>query len=193
MATADFDLEDFEDRTRSDAKAFVRFFYMPLKDEKASLKAGRPIHNDVEMCEIIVPGNQTNKPIKRVNDIIRQRYRIQYRKWKESGNAESTPDGTALSEVAWITRSQVEELAYFQVRTLEQLAQVNDDFCSRVPGLLELRRKAKFMIDKAEEAAPFQQLQAQIDELKGLLQVKDQTIEELAKQVKAKKAKDKEE
>jgi hypothetical protein len=180
---ADFDVQDFENRTKSDPKAFVRFFIMPVKDEKASIEAGRPIFKEEEMCEILVPGSQSNRPVKRVNSIVKQRFSQQYASWKATGNSEEYLSGTHLAEVPWITRSQVEELAYFRIRTLEQLASVNDNACSRMTGLFNLRAKAKEYLARAEADAPFEKLQAQIDELKAQIQVKDQTIAELAERI----------
>lgn len=180
---ADFEVEDFENRTRSDNKAFVRFFIRPVKNNPLSLEAGRPIYSDMEYCEIIVPGNQTNRPIKRVDSIVKQRYAQQYAKWKAAGATEEFLDGTHLTEVAWVTRSQVEELAYLRVRTLEQLAVVGDDVCGRVPGLYDLKKKAIAVVEKAESDAPLLQLQAQLDDLKNELEVKDQTITELASRI----------
>jgi hypothetical protein len=183
-AMADFDVEDFENRTKSDPKAFVRFFIRPVRDDAKSLEAGRPIFTDKEYCEIIVPGNQTNRPIKRVDSIVKQRYAQQYAKWKAAGEAEDFIDGTHLTEVPWVTRSQVEELAYLRVRTLEQLAVVGDDVCTRVPGLYDLKKKAIAMVEKSETDAPILKLQAQFDELKAAVEVKDQTIAELASRIK---------
>lgn len=162
--TADFDLEDFENPRRSDAKAFARFHLLPIVDEAKSAEAGRPIYNDVEFVEIIVPGNQTNRPVLKVTSIERQRFARQYKAWKESGSSEYL-EGTPLTEVPWITRSQVEELAYSRVRTLEQLASVDDLACQRMMGLLDLRRKAQAALTRAEASAPFTKLQEQLDKL----------------------------
>ncbi|MDH5739996.1 MAG: hypothetical protein OEY77_06700 [Nitrospira sp.] len=183
MTIADFDVQDFEDRTRSDNKAFVRFFIRPVEDKAKSREAGRPIYSDQEYCEIIVPGNQTNRPIKPVDNIIKQRYAAQYAKWKAADRPEDFVDGTHLTEVPWLTRSQVEELAYLRIRTLEQLAVVGDDVCTRVPGLFDLKKRAKLLVQKAEEQAPILALQEQLDALKNELEVKDQTIIELAARI----------
>lgn len=160
---ADFDIEDFEDRTRSDKKAFVRFFIRPVEDKKASLEAGRPIFRDMEYCEIMVPGNSTNRPIKRVDDIIKRRYASQYRAWLDAGRDEEFVEGTPLTEVPWVKRSQVEELYYQRIKTLEQLAAVDDNVCTRIPGMYELRKRAQLVIEAAAKKAPIADLQAQLD------------------------------
>lgn len=181
--TADFDVDDFTNRTKSDPKAFVRFFIRPVKNEAKSTEAGRPIYDDKEYCEIMVPGNQTNRPIMPVREHEKARFAVQYARWKASGQGDFV-EGTPLSEVTWISRSQVEEFAFMRLRTLEQLAAVGDDVCTRVPGLFDLKRKAQAHIVKASEAAPIEKLQAQIDTLVADNQVKQQTIDALALKVK---------
>ena len=179
---ADFDVEDFEDRHRSDAKAFVRFFIHPTE---IGIVDGLMKYKDVEMCEIIVPGNQTNRPVKKVNDIVKRRFGQQYRKWKESGHAELMVEGTMLSQVTWLTRSQVEELAYMHVRTLEQLAVLGDDVCARYPGMYDLKKKASAFIKKAKQAAPILDLQKQLDQEKKNNEVLQQNLDALIKRLDA--------
>lgn len=179
---ADFDVEDFEDRHRSDPKAFVRFFIHPTE---IGIVDGLMKYKDVEMCEIIVPGNQTNRPVKKVNDIIKRRFGQQYRKWKESGHSEAMLEGTVLTEITWLTRSQVAELAYVHVRTLEQLAVLGDDVCARMPGLYDLKKKAAAFIKKAKNAAPILDLQKQLDEERNKNEVLVQNITALTKRLDA--------
>ena len=177
---ADFDVEDFEDRHRSDPKAFVRFFIHPTE---IGIVDGLMKYKDVEMCEIIVPGNQTNRPVKKVNDIIKRRFGQQYRRWKDSGHGETMLEGTMLSEVTWLTRSQVEELAYIHVRTLEQLAVLGDDVCARYPGMYDLKKKASAFIKKAKNAAPILDLQKQLDQEKKTNEVLQQNLDALIKRL----------
>lgn len=180
----EFDAADFDDPSKSDPKAFVRFFIKPVKNDARSLEEGRPIFDDKEYCEVIVPGNQTNRPIKLVNDIVKQRYAQQYRRWKETGEGENLT-GTVLTEVPWLTRSQVEELTYYRIRTLEQLAGVDDNTCGKIMGLYELRRKAKAHVEAAEKAAPIEALQAQIDERDAQIAALQNSVAEQGKMIKA--------
>src|SRR6266850_1684447 len=53
---------------------------------------------------------------------------------------EAVPDGTALKAWAGIDRASVEELAYFKVYTVEQLAGMND---SNAVPFLQLRERAR--------------------------------------------------
>jgi hypothetical protein len=179
---ADFDPRDFEDRTKSDSKALCRFFLMPME---IGIVDGLKKFRDVEMCEIIVPGNQTNRPVKKVNDIIKRRYAAQYAQWKASGMSENVVEGTHLTTVSWMTRSQVEELAYVHIRTLEQLAEVGDDVCTRMPGLYDLKRKAKDFVAAGKKNAPILNLQKQLDEEKAKNLVLQQNIEAMSRRLAA--------
>ena len=180
----ELDVEDFEDRTKGDKKAFVRFFLQPVKDEAASVKEGRPIYTDKEYCEIIVPGNKTNIPIKPVNSIIKQRYALQYAQWKQN-NTEEYMEGTHLTEVPWLNRSQVEELAYLRIRTLEQLAETNDDVCGRVPGLLDLKRKANLVLERAKDDSVLIKLQEELKERDNTIETMQNQMNDLVERLKA--------
>jgi hypothetical protein len=183
-AEADFNVADFENPDSKREKDFVRFFMHPVKNEEKSIEAGRPVYDEREYVEILVPGNDTNRPVLRVTDIERRRYAPQYRAWKASGES-SADTGTFLSDVPWLTRAQVEELAYFKIRTLEHLAAVSDAGCQRAPGMLELRRRAQAALESAEKAAPFIKLQAELDNTKAELKLRDDTIEALTKRLDA--------
>jgi len=176
MQTADFDVEDFKSREAGDKSVYVKFYVRPKLDEAASDEAGRPIYKDVDYVEIRVPGNQTNIIQRPVTDMDKKRFAPAYREFK-SGETEQNI-GTPLVEAPWITRSQVEELSYLRIRSLEQLANVNDDVCTRIPGLFKLKQRAQNMVDKAEKSAPFIKMQAEYETLKDKLAAMENTIAE---------------
>lgn len=179
---AEYNVEDFESRTAGDKSVYVKFYMRPFKDEEASIEQGRPIYRDREYVEIRAPGNQNNIIQRPVTDMDRDRFRHAYRAFK-SGDLEQD-FGTPLTEVPWITRSQVEELAYIKVRTLEQLVNVGDDVCTRIPGLFTLKQKAALAIEKAEKSAPFVKMQAENEELKGQLAELKKAVEDQAAIIK---------
>jgi len=181
---ADFDMADFEDRTRGDKNTLVRFFIRPVLNEAKSATEGRPIYEDKEYCEIHVPGNQTNIPVKPVDEIVKRRFGTQYARWKSTGEADFV-EGTVLSEVPWITRSQVEELAYMKIRTLEQLASVGDDVCSRTMGLTELKRRAKLVLAASKDGSVITQLEKALEERDAQIQALTQKVEALMERVEA--------
>ena len=179
---ADFDVEDFEHRNAGDKSVYVKFYVRPFLDEAESAKKGRPIYKDRDYVEIRTPGNQTNIVQRPVTDMDKQRFRASYAAFK-AGDTEQVI-GTPLAETPWITRSQVEELAYLRIRTLEQLANVGDDVCTRIPGLFKLKQRAQAAIERAEKTAPFIAMQAENEAMRNRLEAMETTIAEQAAIIK---------
>lgn len=182
LATADFDVADFEDRNRGDKNTLVRFFILPVVDEAKSAAAGRPIYADKEYCQIFVPGNQTNIPTKPVDSIIKRRFGAQYERWKKTGEAEHI-EGTHLVEVPWISRSQVEELAHLKIRTLEQLAALDDSVCARIAGLYDLKRRAGLVLENAKDGAVITRMEAALQERDNIIESMKVSLEALKARV----------
>lgn len=167
---------DFESRTAADKNVYVKFYVRPVRDDAASDEAGRPIYNDREYVEIRTPGQQNNVIQRPVTDMDRQRFRQAYRAFKDG--AEEQTIGTPLTEQAWITRSQVEELAHLRVRTVEHLATLDDAVCSRYAGMYKLKQKAAQVIAESEKNAPFAKMQTEYEELKNAHAAMMRTVEE---------------
>jgi hypothetical protein len=178
MQTAEFDVNDFASREAGDKSVYVKFYIRPKENEVKSAEEGRPIYEDKEYVEIRTPGNQTNIVQRPVTDMDKRRFAAAYREFK-SGNEEQII-GTPLVEAPWITRSQVEELSYLRIRTVEQLANVGDDVCTRIPGLFKLKQRAGQMAERAEKQAPFIKMQEENDELRNRLEAMERTVQEQA-------------
>jgi hypothetical protein len=183
LAEADFDYRDFEDRNAGDKALHVRFYLRPVQSATKSAEAGRPIFDDREFVEIRAPGNATTTIDRPVSDMDRARFPRQYALFK-AGAAEQVI-GTRLTEVPWITRSQVEELSYLKILTVEQLSVVADQACTAVPGLYELKRRATSFLEAAEKAAPFTALAAENTALKNEVETLKQTVKEQGEQITA--------
>lgn len=180
MQQFEHDVEDFEDREKG--KVFVKFYTRPVQDEAESDKQGRPIYNEVEYLEIRAPGNATNIVQRPVTDMDKRRFRRQYEMFKE-GNEEQLV-GTPLTEVTWVTRSQAEELSYLRIRTLEQLAEVGDDVCTRIPGLFKLKQRAQTTVETATKNAPILELTAKLESLANENATLKKAVEEQAATIK---------
>jgi hypothetical protein len=178
LQEADFDIRDFEDRNAGDKGVYAKFFVRPIKNDSLSAEAGRPIYEDREYVEIQASGNSTNIIVRPVTDMDRQRFNRAYALFK-SGDLEQIT-GTRLTEVPWMSRSQCEELAYFKILTVEQLSQVNDQFCTNVPGLYELKRRATAFLEKSEVAAPITALQKENGDLKAQIAALTEAVEKQA-------------
>jgi len=182
MQTADFDVSDFNSREAADKSVYVKFYIRPKENEAKSAEEGRPIYEDKEYVEIRTPGNTTNIVQRPVTDMDRKRFAPAYREFK-AGDTEQVI-GTPLVEAPWITRSQVEELSYLRIRTVEQLANVGDDVCTRIPGLFKLKQRAQQMEVNAEKQAPFIKLQKEREDMQAQIDSLKETVEAQAAIIK---------
>lgn len=157
-------------------RVYVRFDLRPRQDDEASAREGRPIFNDVEYITIRAPGerDEVMRPIS-VED--RQRFAAQYSVWKKTEGNVTGLSGMPLAQWSQVTRSQVEELAFFHVRTVEQLADVSDSSLQRMGPLRKLRDLAKDYVAKAKGDAPAVALRQE-------LAAAHETIEDLKRIVK---------
>jgi hypothetical protein len=136
--------------------------------------AGRDIFRDVEYVQIIIPGQRdiVHRP---VEDRDRKEYAAQYRAFRENRDQDAA-SGTPLSTVTWLAKSMIEELRFFNCRTVEQLATMSDSDVSRFPGLREYQKKAQAFLEAAKGQAPLVRMQKELDE-------RDSRIAALEKQV----------
>jgi hypothetical protein len=182
METFDGNIQDFDNRHAGDKGVHARFYNTPVKDEEASAREGRPMFNDKVFVEIVAAGNANNIVRRKANDEDKRRFHRQYELFLQG--SESQLVGTALTEVPWLTRSQVEELAYMRIRTLEALANTDDAMCAKVAGLYDLKKRAAAHLALAVSAAPMEALHLENETLKNQLAALTQTVQEQIQVIK---------
>lgn len=146
-------------------------FYMDVQPDKASSeREGRPCFRDVEMVEVLVPGDRLNTPHFQVTDVHRKRWPRHYAAFRE--NQEAPVQGTPIDQLPGITKSRVEELKYFHVRTIEQLAAMPDDLLKKAAPMdgFALREKAQRWVTATEGNAPAEKLAAENRALKDKME-----------------------
>lgn len=163
----------------------VKFFIEPLKNEARSAQEGRPIFEDVEWISIMAPGsrNEVRRP-SRPGDV--ERFPQHYARFKAREEQEVL-DGTPLTEWTGITRSQAEELKFWNIRTVEQLAACSDQNTQNFKGLVTLKQSAQQYLDAAsgndekyeELIAMNKALMARIEELEAKPKRKRRTKAEM--------------
>lgn len=142
--------------------AIPRFYTKAVEMDFKSKEAGRPIFEDREFVEILIPGQRNAVAHEPVNAEHMMRWPKQYAAFK--AGKELPADGTPLA--TWpnprMSRSLVEELAYFSIRTVEDLAGVNDNNLQNLGmGAWELRKSAQMFLDVAKNGtAPLERLLA---------------------------------
>lgn len=169
------------DSRESDKEVRVRFFMQPKQNKAKSKEAGRPIFEDREYITIFTPGNKDNIPVRPVTDIERRRFHDQYQAWLKHRDNEEVVEGTPLSHWPGVTRSQVAELAYFNVRTVEELAAMSDSNAQGFMGIQLLRDRAKAYLKASETEAAAEQLRQAAKEREEL----HSTIEALTARIAA--------
>lgn len=176
--TAEFDVKDFED-VEGTKGVYPRFYKRPKLDAAASAREGRQVYKEVDYIEIVAAGNQNNVVDRPVTDLDKRRFSRQWEQYS-AGDTEQL-NGTPLTEVTWIARSQVEELLYRKVRTLEQLSELPDNVCGSMPGMFELKRKATTWLANAEKAKPFTEMESKMAEMAKTIELLQSQIASGAK------------
>lgn len=169
-----------------DNKLFVAFYNGAVVNEAKSIEAGRPIHDDVEMVKIIVPG-QRDSVVAYATPEYQRRFPKQWAQFK--ANKEQVGSGTPLTELTWLTVAQVADLKAVNVHTVEQLAGISDSQAHSFMGFHALKQRAEAYIDAAKGNAPLIQMQAALEERDEQIKVlQDQIAQIAAAQKQAKSA-----
>ncbi len=171
VSSADFSRQN---QQKMDETLLVRFYLKSVQDQAASLEAGRPVFVDKEYVEIRVPGSKdaVAHPAKQ-RDI--NRFPRHYEAFK--ARVEAPIEGTPLVEWPQISRSQAEELSFFNVKTVEQLIAMSDQNSTQFMGINKLKEQAKAWLEETQGE------NAQIEELKAKLAERDKEMEALIKRM----------
>lgn len=166
-----------------DEKLFVRFYVDAIENPKKSKELGRPFYEDTEMVEILIPGDKDNNIIAPAKTYL-PRFAARYRAWKE-GHDQDAVSGTLLKE--WPggpSASQIKNLEFFHLRTVEQLAGLSDgSLQSMGPGYLELRKRAQAYLDASKGAATTQKMQSELAKRDGEIEVLKRALKEQNDQI----------
>jgi len=158
-------------RFAADNKLHVRFYTKPKYNPDKSAVENRPIYEDTIYVEIMMPGEKHNiiqRPAASMRDDLRfPKHYEQFMKGKKEQEV-----GTPLKVLPFLSEAQVEELAYFKIRTVEALANLADSVSFM--GSQEMKQRAqKYLaaLTSGEHLAEQNRnLQAQLDEMRALLE-----------------------
>ncbi len=127
---------------QAESNLFVTFFIEAVEIKAESEKQGRPVYRDVPFIKVVVPGD--------VNNIIERKAtkddELKFPKAWARFKAEEADvlEGTPLEQWPQMSRSLVKESKFFEIHTVEQLANLSDINVSRMGmGYMDLRNKAK--------------------------------------------------
>ncbi|MBV8509676.1 MAG: hypothetical protein JO289_05855 [Xanthobacteraceae bacterium] len=170
----------------SEARNYPRFFLETVRDNHSSRHHGREIFREEERVEIIMPGNPYTRPIMRVTEEHRQTWPKQYEAFK--AGQEIAAEGTPLEAWARMRPKQLHELKALGFRTVEHIANMDDQAAGRVgAGGQDLRQVAQAFLNDAARMAAVERLaaendakNAEIEDLRLKLHGLEQTIERVA-------------
>ena len=185
MQVADFNHEDFQQnqQQKMDEGLLVKFFVKPFHDQVKSKEEGRPVYRDVEYIDIKIPGEKGNGVCRPARPRDISRFPRHYEAFKSRTSSELS-EGTPLFEWVGVSRSQAEELAFYNVKTVEHLANVNDVDIAGFMGGNMLKAKAVEWLAIAEEGKQSAELQKELAK-------RDEEISELKAAVASLQAKPK--
>lgn len=155
-------------RYAHDDVLLVKFFYHPRLQQTKSEEAQRPIYEDEAYIQIMQPGNKDSIVIRPAMEMDKQRFPDHWKKFLARDDQDSV-QGTLLEEWPGITRSQVEELKFFNIRTVEQLAQISDSNAQNIMGIQMLKSKAETYLENSEKEALASDLAKKDEQIAELL------------------------
>jgi hypothetical protein len=151
---------DFKDPNAPKVPLVPLFFTDKVHMTFKSEQEGHPIYEMREFVRVFIPGNRGSVAVEPVGPEQIARWPKEYAAFKE--NREAPLEGTPLGD--WpnsqMTAAKAEELAYFHIKTVEQLAAVNDLQLQNLGmGARQLRESAIKFLDVAKNGtAPLERL-----------------------------------
>jgi len=145
-----------------DETLLVKFFTHPRLMRKESEEAQRPVYTDTAYIQIMQPGNKDSIIQRPARAMDKDRFPEHWSKFNARESQEV--EGTRLEEWPMITRSQVEELKYMNVVTVEQLVGMSDANAQGLMGIQLLKQKAVKFLEHSQEEAANAKLEAKLTE-----------------------------
>lgn len=174
------------EQNAGDEGLLVKFYHKPVPDANRTQEEGRPIFKEVVYIDIRQPGSRTGGVARPVRQTDIARFPEHYKRFLARQDQEAY-DGTPLSEWPGLTRAQVEEMKFFNVHTVEQLANMSDANSGNFMGLQNLKAKAKAYLEAAKNNAAAEALlaaekkNAELEERLAALTARLDAIDEMPK------------
>lgn len=146
-----------------------RFYMAAVEDEAASKREGRPIFTEVEMVEVMIPGDRLSRPVFPVEDKHRERWPQAYEAFKRKQSVAQT--GMPIEMWPQVTAPRALELKAVGVFTVEALAGLPDGMVSNIGADgRQLREKARAYLDAASGGATVAEQAAEIARLRDMVE-----------------------
>lgn len=192
LEEADYGMTDMamgsNPRYANDNRLLVRFYIAARKDDEKSAQEGRPIYRDAEYIRILMPGNKESIVARPITEMDIARFRKQYDAWK--ANEKDTIEGTLLETVARdpllrFNPSQIEELRYFNIYTVEQLANIADVHAQNFMGINKLKQAAENYLKVSKDRAATTRLEAELETRDNKIAALEEALTSMQVQLKS--------
>ena len=155
----------------ADARLSVTFYKRSMKQDDASIEAGRPIYKEFDFVRIIVPGDALTEIDTYANESHKARFPRQWQHYQNQVGDHQDVIGTPLEQWTQITRSQAEELKGLKFPTVEAIAHASDQHIQKIgmaAGMnpYAFRDKAKAFLNLADQVGETNQREAEIEKLR---------------------------
>lgn len=184
---------------RKERPAYVSFSVEVVEDKPASAREGRFVGREIEMAHITAPysrdvfkievpqwfANMTQEVNQgRMPDEWLKLYRDAYDKWKLG--QELPLSGTPMKGWGIISPAMQETLIRMHVRTVEDLAAINDEGIKRIGmGAVDLKNKAVAWLAQLNDKGPLTMQMAALQKEMANLQMMAQTLKEQNEKLQA--------
>lgn len=162
----------------NDSSLFVNFtreaVYSKLESYKADRTGKTPKYVDMDFITIGVPGDPSLTVHAPVNEYYKWRFPLEYQRFIEGQSQRGV--GTPLNTWPVLSPSQVKDLEFHGVTTVEQLAALPDSSSRIILGFNGLREQARAYTNKSAD-------QQRDDALQAELAKRDKELEELRQQM----------
>jgi hypothetical protein len=132
-----------------DDQLVVNFTTVAVLNKLESYKAGSPKYQDMDFITIIIPGNKDLTYHGPVTDFYEWRFPREYEAFKAGKG--HVVQGTPLSSWMELTASQVKELEYHGIKTIEQVANLSDSTSGILRSFYNMKEKAKHFLEIAKD------------------------------------------
>jgi hypothetical protein len=171
---------------KGDETLLVMFFIEPVENKAKSIEEGRPIFEDVEHISIRSGGSRDERR-RPARDADKTRFPRHYAAFK-ARTTQEIMSGTPLTEWTGCTRSQVEELKFLNILTVEQVAGVSDQNAQSMRGLVTLKQSAQKYLEAATGSVEIQALREENQSLLERLEALEAAAEEKPRRKRRSKA-----
>lgn len=152
---------DQRGRLPGDEALKVKFFKKAEKSTVKTEEEGRPIFDDLDFVLILIPGDPQTRIETIATEHYKRRFPMEWRKYQESNS--NTESGTPLAAWGMLSQAQVHELSYFNITTVEALAELSDANAQKfMGGMVNMRERAKRYLAAAAGSAELEKQQSEL-------------------------------